>query len=353
MTVNKLEEYALNHRLSMLEAALSTLDPVASQSIGIRGRTLARVAEFARFVTQMIRSSETLEPSELLDFALRASGYWQSLDKDPTTQLDRRQNLDELMTVAMSYGMANGASSPRDGLSEFLEHAALFSNVDGLTGSDNDERPLSLITLHQAKGLEFDTVYMVGVSEGLLPHQMAMDASFTSHGEDVQGVMEERRLMYVGMTRAKFELQVSFSRTTSWGNLGRRSRFVDEIDAGLVEEVFQRDSTRGYGDGFGVSPSWGVVAPSRDVFTGEGTRSLDRSRRTARGASDDVGVSDDVTSIPSEWDFKAGEKVVHASFGKGVVVNARRTGGDVLVNVAFVEGGLKQLMASMAKLERV
>ena len=353
VTVNKLEEYALNHRVSMLEAALRTLDPVASQSIGIRGRTLTSVAEFARFVTQMIRSSETFEPAELLDFALRASGYLQSLDKDPTTQLDRRQNLDELMTVAMSYGTANGASSPRDGLSEFLEHAALFSNVDGLTESDNEERPLSLITLHQAKGLEFDTVYIVGVSEGLLPHQMAMDASFTSHGEDVQGVMEERRLMYVGMTRAKFELQVSFSRTTSWGNLGRRSRFIDEIDAGLVEEVFQRDSARGYGDGFGVSHSWGVVAPSRDVFAGEGTRRLDRSRRIALGASDDVGVSDDATSIPPEWDLKAGEKVVHASFGKGVVVNARRTGGDVLVNVAFVEGGLKQLMASMAKLERV
>lgn len=352
VTVNKLEEYALNHRVSMLEAALSTLDPVASQSIGIRGRTLARVAEFARFVTQMIRSSETLEPAELLDFALRASGYWQSLDKDPTTQLERRQNLDELMTVAMSYGTANGASSPRQGLSEFLEHAALFSNVDGLTVSDNEERPLSLITLHQAKGLEFDTIFIIGVSEGLLPHQMALEESFTARGDD-QGVMEERRLMYVGMTRAKRELQLSFARTSSWGNIFRRSRFIGEIDAELLDEVSERDSTHGFDYGFGAPVYRRVATAPGDVSDGVGRFGPGRSERSARGLSNDVRPSDDASSVPTEWDFKAGEKVVHASFGRGVVVNARRTGGDVVVNVAFVAGGLKQLMASMAKLERV
>ena len=354
VTLNKLEEYALNQRMSMLEAALSTLDPVASQSIGIRGRTLSRVAEFARFVTQMVRSSETLEPAELLDFALRASGYLQSLDKDPTTQLERRQNLDELMTVAMGYGTENGASSPRQGLSEFLEHAALFANVDNLTATDGVERALSLITLHQAKGLEFDTVFIVGVSEGLLPHQMALEASFAGRDDGgQQGIMEERRLMYVGMTRAKRELQISYARTSLWGNVYRRSRFVGEIDDDLLDEVSERESWHGLDYGIGSPVIGRVAAPSRDASNGVGSFGLGRSRRTANAPRDDANRADSANPIPSEWDFQAGEKVMHESFGKGVVLNARRTGGDVMLNVAFLDSGVKQLMASMAKLERV
>ena len=347
VTVNKLEQYALNQRVTMLQAALSTLDPVSSQSLGIRGRTLSRVSEFARFVQQMVRSAETLEPAELLEFALRASGYLQALDKDPTTQLERKQNLDELMTVAMGYGTANGASSPRQGLSEFLEHAALFSNVDDL---DDGERALSLITLHQAKGLEFDTVFIVGVSEGLLPHQMALEDSFARHGDN-QGVMEERRLMYVGMTRAKGELQISYPRLSSWGNIARRSRFIDEIDEELIEED-ARDSFGGFNDGIGAPFEERAIAPPRNVSNGTSRNGVGRSRRAAGAPGVGASSAARVITVPSEWDFHAGEKVTHPTFGKGVVVNARQTGGDVMLNVAFVKVGVKQLMASMANLER-
>ena len=115
----------------------------------------------------------------------------------------------------------------------------------------------------------------------------------------------------------------------------------------------ERDSTDGFDYGFGAPVYRRVTTAPGDVSNGVGRFGPSRSGRSARGHSNDVRSSDDATSIPPEWDFQAGEKVVHASFGKGVVVNARRTGGDVLLNVAFVEGGLKQLMASMAKLERV
>lgn len=348
VTINKLEHYALNQRVTMLQAALAALDPVASQSLGVNGRTLSRVAEFARFVNQMIQSAETLEPAELLEFAIRGSGYRNALDKDPTTQLERRQNLDELMTVAMGYGTASGASSPRQGLSEFLQHAALFANVDDLA---DGERALSLITLHQAKGLEFDTVFIVGASEGLLPHQMALEDSFARQG-DSQGVMEERRLMYVGMTRAKGELQISYARTTSWGNIGRRSRFIDEIDEELIEED-EQDSFGGFSDSF-VNPfEQRAAEPARSVSNGAGRLGVAQGQRATRGPGAAGGSSARVIAIPREWDFHAGEKVTHPTFGKGVVVNAKHVGSDVMVNVAFVDTGVKQLMASMAKLERV
>ena len=181
---------------------------------------------------------------------------------------------------------------------------------------------------------------------------MALEESFVSRGDD-HGVMEERRLMYVGMTRAKRELQISYARTSSWGNVGRRSRFIGEIDDGLLEEVNERDSAYGFDYGFGAPVYRRVAAPSGDVSNGVGRPGIERSRPTARAREDGIGSAGATSSIPSEWEFKAGEKVTHASFGRGVVVNARRSGGDVVLNVAFVEAGLKQLLASMAKLARV
>lgn len=333
VTLRKLENYALNQRVTMMGAALASADPVSAQSMGITGKSLARVSEFGRFLRLLMQNSERMEVAELLEFALKGSDYLRWLGNDPSTQLERRQNLDELVSVARQFGTTSLRTEPRQALNEFLEHAALFSNVDTL--EEDSEDAISLITLHQAKGLEFDVVFIIGVSEGLLPHQMAMEQSALGDGMEL---MEERRLMYVGITRAKCELQLSYSGSTSRGFPAMRSRFLDEIDGPYVEEVGWRGSVRQVGNG---------------------------SISAARRASDDhasrvdTGVmpsgTNEVGSLSAELDYYAGERVVHPMYGRGVVINSRRSGGDVVVNVAFVDSsaGVKQLMASMAKLERV
>lgn len=335
VTLRKLEHYALNQRVTLMDAALATTDPVLAQSMGIAGKTLSRVAEFGRFIRLLMQNSERMEVAELLEFALKGSGYLRWLGKDPSTQLERRQNLDELVSVARQFGTTSSQTDPRQALNEFLEHAALFSNVDSLDVESEDA--LSLITLHQAKGLEFDTVFIIGVSEGLLPHQMAMEQSALGDGDGAE-LMEERRLMYVGMTRAKRELQLSYSGTTSRGFPVMRSRFLDEIDGQYVEDVGWRGSVRQIRDG--------SFSSARQV-------PRHRDSRVSPNPSDAVvGLAG---TVNADWDYCAGEKVVHPTFGRGVVINSRKSGGDVVVNVAFMDSaaGVKQLMASMANLERV
>ena len=351
VTLNKLEQYALNNHMTLLGATLATLDPVAAQGLGIRGKSLSNVAGFATFVSKMITNSETLEPADLLRFALSASGYNQSLSKDPSTAQDRRQNLDELLSVANQYSSISLQSGVRQALTEFLEHTALFANIDQLgPGEEDSETAISLITLHQTKGLEFDAVFIVGASEGLLPHLMAMEGQTIGSGES-SGVMEERRLMYVGMTRAKRELQISYAAISSWGAPTPRSRFIDEIDPEIVSEADDDLLVRQP-----RGESLGRAGP-RSADGGFRSRPTDTRERRDRGLAS-VGVGDldrSARSVPQEWEFAAGERVNHATFGRGVVINSRHAGGDVVVNVAFMsrEAGVKRLMASMAKLERV
>ena len=335
VTLRKLEYYALNQRVTLMDATLASTDPVLAQSMGIAGKTLGRVADFGRFVRLLMQNSERMEVAELLEFALKGSGYLQWLGKDPSTQLERRQNLDELITVARKFGTTSSQTDPSQALNEFLEHSALFANVDSL--DDESEDALSLITLHQAKGLEFDTVFIVGVSEGLLPHQMAMEQSAMGLG-DGEELMEERRLMYVGMTRARRELHLSYAMSSSRGFPGMRSRFLDEIEGPYVEEAGWRGSVRHIGNG--------SLRSSGRVVSGHAPRvDFDNSR---------AGLSDE-ESVSAALDYDAGDRVVHPTYGRGVVINSRKSGGDVVVNVAFMDSaaGVKQLMASMAKLERV
>ena len=352
VTLGKLEFYALMNRVSLMDATLASIDPVAAQSMGLVGRTLSRVAEFARFVRLLVTNSEVLPPAELLELALKSSGYLQSLAKDPTTQLERRQNLDELMTDARSYGATAEGIDCRQALNDFLEHTALFANVDRLEDADDSDRAISLITLHQAKGLEFETVFIVGASEGLLPHQMSLEDVASARG-DGSGVMEERRLMYVGMTRAKRELQLSYSSVSSWGHPVRRSRFIDEIDEDYVEEVYEDSRVRPRGNRADAGHSCVVATSAASVF-GRSNFVGGDVLGSRRGADSNESLGGG-KSVPADWLFDAGDKVMHPIFGKGVVINSREAAGDVVLNVAFLdrEAGVKQLMASMANLERV
>ena len=199
---------------------------------------------------------------------------------------------------------------PEERLSAFLQGAALVSDVDSLEeGTD----AVTLITLHQAKGLEFPAVFIVGLEEGLLPHSRSID--------DPDQMEEERRLFYVGMTRAKERLYLTrVFRRVVWGNASpaRPSRFLTDIPQHLVSPLAMAGRQ-------GVATAqWGI------------------------GAQGEKGGK--ATSEP----LKAGEKVRHSKFGEGIVVTCVPSGQDHEVTVAFKgESGIKKLLLSFAPLEKV
>ena len=202
---------------------------------------------------------------------------------------------------------------PDSALPAFLEHVALVSNVDGM---DDQADALTLITLHQAKGLEYPVVFIVGLEEGLLPHARSMD--------DPAELEEERRLCYVGITRAQKRLYLfrAFRRRLMGGSLPTvPSRFLADIPPHLIDSSLPlRKTDAGWRRAPGVTPS---------VFT------------------DPNGV--DSGSPP----FRAGDKVTHPSFGDGIVVNCIAAGSDYEVAVAFTANvGVKRLLLSFANLEK-
>ena len=202
---------------------------------------------------------------------------------------------------------------------------------------------ITLITLHQAKGLEFGTVFIAGVNEGVLPHAMALNVQTQNDYEAACG--EERRLMYVGMTRAKRKLHITWSLYTS-ASLYRRqntpSQFLKEIPEERVKEVeYARVPGRAAPPPVAFSSRFGV-AVDRDRFAPPRPR-VQREKFTERGLDE----------LPVELQLKAGQRVKHSTFGTGVVVNSRPIKDDVRVTVAFSTEGVKMLMASMADLEKI
>ena len=205
-----------------------------------------------------------------------------------------------------------------ESLQPFLETAALVSDQDSL--SDDEQQYLTLITLHQIKGLEYPVVFITGVEDGVLPHQRSID--------DPAQLEEERRIAYVGMTRAKKRLYLlrAFRRRLFGAPSGNPpSRFLRD----LPEELIETPAMRARATGGGLAPNGrasGVVLPAAEAPPAE-------------------------AGPPP---FKAGDKVEHASFGHGIVVNCTPKPGDYEVTVAFTgQSGIKRLLHSFAKLEKV
>ena len=353
-TLRRIEEYSLLNGIALLDAVLLASDPETSHQLGLGRAALNKVRVFAEFVRTLVLNSETLYPSDLLDYALKGSGYNDWVRKNEETRNERFQNLDELKMLTEQYSNQEEGDEPRQALSDLLEHAALFANVDALdegVGSDGADLlkqsatvgAITLITLHQAKGLEFDTVFIAGVTEGLLPHAMALNVQSQNDYEAACG--EERRLMYVGMTRAKQKLHIMWPLYTSssfYRNPNTPSQFLNEIPKDYIKEVeYARVPGRDAPQPVAFSSSLGIAV--------EREPSALSRRRREREKFTEQGVDD----LPEEMQFKAGQRVKHGSFGTGVVVNSRPVDGDLRVTVAFSEEGVKVLMASMANLKKI
>lgn len=256
---------------------------------------------------------------ELLDQVIEKTGYGAYLRDGTPEGEERWENVLELRAVASEY-----AQFPADeGLTAFLEEISLVSDVDNL---EETEAP-TLLTLHSAKGLEFRVVFIVGLNEGLLPHSRSF--------EDPDGMEEERRLFYVGVTRAQDRLYLTHTfRRTMYGSsdVCEASRFLSDIPTQLQVSGDEVDLTRSTGRRQPGRARAGLDGGSRGPL---GDRVRTPSRREG-----------------PERPFSAGDKVVHASFGKGTVIQVEQRGEDWDVTVAFEGRGIKTLAASFARLEK-
>jgi DNA helicase-2/ATP-dependent DNA helicase PcrA len=288
----RLQAHADAHGISLWEALGQ------AEEAGISAAPLRAVQQFHTLLQSLQAGALELEVSELIERVLERSGYVDALRAERTIEAQGRlENLQELVGVAQEYQH----TAPEPSLSGFLQEISLYSDQDALRG---EQSLVTLMTLHNAKGLEFRAVFMIGMEEGIFPHARSIEE---------QGLEEERRLAYVGMTRAKERLVLTHASARSlWGSRSYNlpSRFLDELPDSHVERSrLKPASWSGYGSPTGIQPR------------------------------------DDTPSLST------GDSVRHETLGEGVVTAIERGG---LVTVRFAsDGSERRLMLDYAPLERI
>ncbi len=312
-TLDKVAEFAKLYNISLFEA-MGRVDEVGG--LGAREK---KVYEFYEVISGLMFQSKEMAAVDLIKQVLERTGYQSALELEANDEArGRLDNIYELVAKAEEFGK-NAESAD---LQTFLEEVALVADVDNY--SDTDEY-VTLMTLHSSKGLEFDTVFMVGLEEDIFPSFRAINSE---NDEDIE---EERRLMYVGITRAKRKLYISRAgQRFQYGKYvyNRESRFMEEIPTHLLKdlsEVAKQDASRTFA--------------SRPSYT----------------ENKDIGgyfKKPDVKEI-SNFDINVGDTVRHIRNGKGVVTAIEPAGADFRVTVEFETAGEKKLMAIAAKLKKI
>ncbi|HEV8574813.1 MAG TPA: UvrD-helicase domain-containing protein [Dehalococcoidia bacterium] len=280
-------------------------------------RTVGALLRFLGLLNELIALSKTGSLSDLLDAVIDRTDYKPHIMSEPDGE-ERWENVQQLRTVTVQYDELK----PEHALASFLEDVALITDVDEY---DEKADSVTLITLHAAKGLEFPAVFIIGMEEGVLPHMRSLESGSREQIE------EERRLCYVGMTRAKRHLYLVRAFRRAFSGHNPPSRFLSDIPPTLAAQS-QRATQR-------------EMMPARYRYA---------TAASAVGARIDAPLRDDEPPKPLET-FSAGEHVRHPKFGEGIVVSCEPSGpGDYLCVIAFQgEAGIKKLLLSFAPLERV
>ncbi|MCH8109486.1 MAG: ATP-binding domain-containing protein, partial [Chloroflexi bacterium] len=343
-TLDELTRIARDSSISMF-AAIGTVTQAGEQvqPLGNNAnnpfapRSAKALVNFHDLVSRLVDESKNLDLIELIDLTLERTGYKRYLLEDAERGEDRWENIQEFRSSARDY-LQLGII---EGLTAFLESVSLVSDIDTF---EEKAEAITLITLHQAKGLEFPVVFMVGMEEGILPHMRSMD--------DASEMEEERRLCYVGVTRAKERLYMlrAFRRGFRGGSEPSvPSRFLADIPQELILVS-------------GQTASAPKAKPAASWTPGSGKKSLTRANSTAIGSVRRIQRDDSNpkprrtrdTPAPVKPTYATGDKVRHSKFGEGIVMSCTPSGGDFEVTVAFKESnGVKRLLLSFAPLEKV
>ena len=322
-SLNNASEIASGLGVSVFEV-IANADSYPSLS-----RASKKMIEFSQMIYELIEAGQELKPSELLEMTLNKTGYYVSLNADKETAEDRKQNLKELKNNLIRY--EEEAEEPT--LNGFLEEIALMTDIDNYNAETD---AVVMMTLHSAKGLEFPYVFVVGMEEGIFP-----GAQSIYNPDDME---EERRLAYVGITRAKKMLYLTNARTRlMFGSTSHNppSRFISEIPEPLKNCTGATSYTS-----FKRSAEDEPYRDFDDDFTS-------RKPVVKRGfsSSQPAAKKPAASSAPKEV-YNIGDTVKHKVFGTGVVLSAQPVGNDTLLEIAFENSGTKKLMANFAKLIR-
>ena len=281
------------------------------------GRAEAKLKAFCKLIYDLKKSSESMKITDFVERVMRDTDYAPALEREDTVESRTRlENLREFISVVSEYEKENEDAT----LGGLLEEVSLVADIDAY---DEDQDAVVMMTIHSAKGLEFPTVFITGMEEGLFP---------SGRCESDEDIEEERRLCYVAITRAKEQLYITNTeRRTIFGKTtpNRQSRFMREIPLEYTEDLTRKKQQ--------------VVNITNQLIR----------ERTMKMRENLYKKPEITTSGVGYMDFKEGDVVMHKKFGKGIVIAAQRFGKDMRLEVGFESVGIKQLMAAFAKLEKI
>ena len=335
-SVGRLDAYARAHGLSFFEALRE------AAAAGVTGKALKGIDQFLGLVDELLLFVDG-GPAPLIEAALQRSGYVEELEAEHSIESEGRiENLAELVGAARDFGS----------IDEFLEQVSLVADTDAL---DDDDSSVVLMTLHSAKGLEFPCVFMIGLEDGIFPHMRTL--------ADPDQLEEERRLAYVGITRARDRLHLSHAwARTMFGSTQYNppSRFLDEIPTHLVESV--QGSRRPSRTAGGSDRSWGTGRASGGIWGAGRARDDDDWTGSVIGSGGRTHRDDAVEAAlrpappsPSGADalgLAVGDDVRHAKFGEGVILAIEGAGDKAEAVIRFPTVGEKRLLLAWAPLEK-
>ena len=352
-TVEKLEDYAQMRDIGLYDA-MELADEIMSL-----GKTAAKIRPFVQLIREFRKEAMTLSVAELIQHIVEKIGYADYLqDNYDEDGDDRLENVEELITKAVNYQETHEEPN----LTDFLAEVALVAEIDNVAEDDNR---VLLMTLHSAKGLEFPNVYLAGMEDGLFPSYM------TIISDDHSDIEEERRLAYVGITRAMNDLTITYARmrmTRGETQYNPLSRFVREIPEDLLDDTVPARKTSsesremlenllGLGGRKTGAPEKAaydfrpkatlkpkVTAQADKPYITRGIGGLNQLAGVSKGAG---------VSLTGELSYEIGDRVSHIKYGEGTVLNLVKEPRDYKVTVDFDRAGQKIMYASFAKLKRV
>lgn len=307
-------------------------------------RVKANAEEFINLIEELRLKKQELSISELLKEVLNKSGYTRALELENTVEAETRmQNLEEFLTVAIEFEEESADNT----LPEFLESITLSSDVDEMQDEDNT---VTLMTLHSAKGLEFPVVFLVGMEEGIFP-------GYKSIGEPKE-LEEERRLFYVGITRAKQFLHLTCAKhRTIFGSTSYNavSRFIKEIPDNLLDGVVNNDQEEKFNDmsynwEYGKTSAGKVTTYKFDEAKNEIKQKSTYQFRTAESFLSSLSQKQANSGVDITK-YKEGMRIYHKKFGEGIIQKIEAEGDDYKLDIQFDKSGHKRLMAKFANLE--
>jgi len=320
---DKIATYAITQDRSIFDAMNEAL------FMGLTQRAANSVEKFRELIEGFTKMQDYLSVTELVEQVIDKSGYRQMLENEKTIEAESRlENIEEFLSVTKAFEERSDDKS----LIAFLTDLALVADIDSLDKEDTSKGNIILMTMHSAKGLEFPVVFIIGMEENIFPHSRSLD--------DVAEMEEERRLAYVGITRAEKRLYLTCAQSrTLYGrsSFNMPSRFLREISDELVEHI---------------SKAGGRPDPEDLPFRSSRMGRAQSSRRTIGNVQTKSQVESLQSTGGDKMQWKAGDKAVHKKWGTGTVVSVKGEGDGMELDIAFPSIGIKRLLAAFAPITK-